>query len=651
MKKIFSVLCVIITTIISIQTTQIQAQSVPQWKVNLGREINWMKVTPVGVTIASTNEALFGLDPNTGKTLWKHDFLGKMKPEDYQPIEDTPLVAIIDQGFMVASHVILDVQTGRVVVKSRDLDFMVLNGRFEMPALGGIMFVGISKKGFLSLALIDVNSGQVKWRSDEINSKEALASAPALIDGGVVFATRKALYRLEGTTGKIQWRTEQKSDAGMAEQAPKEKTALGGLGGSLGGFANMTKAFKSTETGKFLASVGLYYAPKEDQFFYASDKIVSMVDAKSGRFLWDDPVKLDGKVTQFMALESGVIIATGGKGPEIHLLDYQGNRKWGKNGPKLSGQVVDATLSSKGLVIAMENSRGKNSVSVLNYTNGEHVFGKRLKVDGQIADMQLTPKGVFYRTDEEMNIQSFETGKDLWDKSIKFKKGSMGCYKSNENYVYADGNVFKVNMEEGTVSPFLKGKVKMEEGEIPNGFRDGDDGFLLTASQNVIKVGYDGNVLFDVYHKSPDRSLAGKLVFGTIGVLAAAAMVEQSAKAGMARAGYDQSGGTSIYSANQQADFHDRQAHNWGNVAGSAFAEAGKRFKASKSFKNSQVILTEDAEDGGKKGTGFVKVNKKTGKNESGVIINDKRPEYEFDEVDNKIYYKSAKAEVSCFKL
>jgi outer membrane protein assembly factor BamB len=626
-------------------------QSSLKWKVNVGKEVNWMKVTPMGVTIVSTKEALIGLDPNTGQTLWKHDFLGKMKPEDYQPIEDTPLVAIIDQGFMVANHVIMDVQTGRIIVNSKELDFGMLHGRFEMPALGATLFIGNSKKNDLSLALIDITSGQVKWKNDEIKITEQLSSAPIFIDNGIIFATRKALYRLDSQTGKIQWRIEQKSEAGMAEQAPKEQSALGKLGGGLGGLASMGKALKSTETGKFVASVGLYFAPKEGQFFYASNKIVSLVEARTGRFLWDDPVKLDGKVTQYIPLEAGVIIATGGKSPEIHMLDYQGNRKWGKNGPNLSGQVIDATLASKGLVIAMENSKGKNSISVLNYQTGEHVFGKRLKVDGQIEDLQLTPKGVFYRTTEEMNIQSFDTGKDLWDKSIKFKKGSLGCYKGKKNYVFGDGNIFEVNMDEGTVAPFIKGKVKMEEGEMPTSLRDGGDGFLLSAAQNVIKLGYDGSIMFDKYYRSPDRSLAGKLVFGTIGVIAAAAVIEQSAKAGMARSGYDVSGGTSIMSPRNQADYHEQQSRNWGKVASGAFAEAGKRFKASKSFKDSQVILTEDAEDGGKKGTGFVKINKKSGKQEGAVIIDDKRPEYEFDDVDNKIYYKSAKSEVACYKL
>ncbi len=85
---------------------------------------------------------------------------------------------------------------------------------------------------------------------------------------------------------------------------------------------------------------------------------------------------------------------------------------------------------------------------------------------------------------------------------------------------------------------------------------------------------------------------------------------------------------------------------SYGAVADAAFTEMMKRFKATKATENASFILTKV--DGG---VALVKVDKDTGATLDEIVIKDKDPMYEVDDVEGILYFKSKGNTIQAFKL
>jgi len=75
-----------------------------------------------------------------------------------------------------------------------------------------------------------------------------------------------------------------------------------------------------------------------------------------------------------------------------------------------------------------------------------------------------------------------------------------------------------------------------------------------------------------------------------------------------------------------------------------------KRFKASTNTAGHKYILTK-VESDGEKGPGLVKVSKATGEVVGKIVLKDKKPMYEVDEFENKLFYVKDKKEIICYDL
>lgn len=605
------------------------------WKTSFPRGINWQRMTDAGILVVSTDDALYGLNPENGQKLWQHEFLKKLKEERYDPIENSPLVALVDKrGLMSMDHVILDVVSGKVLCNTGEMGFRTVEMRTELPPLGGILFLGLNKTGRKVMTLVDAGVGHAKFTQElkDFSGTEMFAGRPFVQNGDILIVSNKAIFRFNGQTGEKVWEIEQKSP--NAEMIV-DKSA--GFGASMSNSLNPRyRYFTQIRPGR-----------DKNSFFYTSKKYVNSFDFATGKALWADPVKVGGEIVETIYDNDGFIVAT--DDPEIIMLDYQnGTRLWGK-GPKLKGTLSFYNYCDKGLLISMASSRGKNSLSILDLKSGQHVFDKPNKVDGQIVDLQLTPKGIFYRTTEEVNFQSLETGKDLWDKSMKLREGNVACQKDYLQWIYSDKKLFEVNLQSASMKEFVADKVKLNEKEAPSGFQVRNDGILLTSSQNLVKFGFAGNVMYSQYFHSPTASTAGKIFGGIMAVGGTMLAVSAAANAGYAR-GATASGGRTYEVDNYIRD-QERAQQMWSAVASAGFAMMNKRFKASAQTENFQAILTDDANDGTQKGVGLVKVNKDNGKVEAVVILGDKKPTYDLDEIGGLMYYRSKDNEITAFKF
>lgn len=612
-----------------------KAETPSFWKTSFPRGINWQRMTDVGILVVSTDDALYGLNPENGQKLWQHEFLKKLKEERYDPIENSPLVALVDKrGLMSMDHVILDVVSGKVLCNTGEMGFRTVEMRTELPPLGGILFLGLNKYGKKIMTLVDAGDGHAKFTQElkDFGGTEMFAGRPFVMNGDILVVSNKAIFRFNGQTGEKVWEIEQKSPNA---EIIVDKSA--GLGASMANSLNP----------KFRYFTQIRPGRDKNSFFYTSKKYVNSFDFATGKALWADPVKVGGEIVETIYDNGGFIVAT--DDPEIIMLDYQnGTRLWGK-GPKLKGTLSFYNYCDKGLLISMESSRGKNSLSILDLKTGQHVFDKPNKVDGQIVDLQLTPKGIFYRTTEEVNFQSLETGKDLWDKSLKLKEGNVACQKDYLQWIYSDKKLFEVNLQSASMREFVADKVKLNEKEAPSGFQVRNDGILLTSSQNLVKFGFAGNVMFSQYFHSPTASTAGKIFGGIMAVGGTMLAVAAAANAGYAKGAT--AGGGRTYEVDSYIRQQEQAQQMWSAVASAGFAMMNKRFKASAQTENYQAILTDDANDGSQKGVGLVKVNKDNGKVEGTVILGDKKPVYDLDEIGGLMYYRSKDNEITAFKF
>ncbi|MBB6003351.1 PQQ-binding-like beta-propeller repeat protein [Arcicella rosea] len=640
MKKLilFIGLCLVNIFLVtsSVQAYRLAKAETPSfWKTSFPRGINWQRMTDVGILVVSTDDALYGLNPENGQKLWQHEFLKKLKEERYDPIENSPLVALIDKrGLMSMDHVILDVVSGKILCNTGEMGFRTVEMRTELPPLGGVLFLGLNKTGRKVMTLVDAGDGHAKFTQElkDFGGTEMFAGRPFVQNGDILIVSNKAIFRFNGQTGEKVWEIEQKSPNA---EIIVDKSA--GFGASMSNSLNPKyRYFTQIRPGR-----------DKNSFFYTSKKYVNSFDFATGKALWADPVKVGGEIVETIYDNGGFIVAT--DDPEIIMLDYQnGTRLWGK-GPKLKGTLSFYNYCDKGLLISMESSRGKNSLSILDLKTGQHVFDKPNKVDGQIVDLQLTPKGIFYRTTEEVNFQSLETGKDLWDKSLKLKEGNVACQKDYLQWIYSDKKLFEVNLQSASMKEFVADKVKLNEKEAPSGFQVRNDGILLTSSQNLVKFGFAGNVMYSQYFHSPTASTAGKIFGGIMAVGGTMLAVSAAANAGYARGAT--AGGGRTYEVDSYIRGQEQAQQMWSAVASAGFAMMNKRFKASAQTENYQAILTDDANDGNQKGVGLVKVNKDNGKVEATVILGDKKPVYDLDEIGGLMYYRSKDNEITAFKF
>lgn len=628
----------------------------PVWKAKFTSTVNWQKMTPSGMLIVSANDGLYGVDNSNGQVKWKVDFLTDLKEENYDPIENSPYVAIVKRG-MFPEHVIIDAATGRVICKTKDMEFARVQKRFEIPRLGGILFYGFNKMNKGQMVLVNAASGNVLWRQEKLfdSNSEIITAAPyAVADDAFVISTTKMIYKLNGNTGEVMWKQEMKTPP----PALAEAEGFGAFGGKGNALANSNATSTSAEFFKY---------KNPNLIYFASHTVMTAFDIAGGKEVWKR-AELESPVAQIIFDDRGILLCTddsrapktdaeghvkkshglmgkltsgGGSGKAfINLYDPEtGAQKWSGGELDLAGSVVFYSYSGNKLCIATEKSKGQNAVNVIDLDAGKPAIPKQLKVDGTIVDVRMLPQGLLYRTTEETNILDLNTGKDIWAKSIKYKDGGLGVDKDNLTYFNGDGTLYVMDNTTGQFKSFPN-MYKFDGKEAPGSCELRSNGVLFTSSQNLTLVDFNGSQVYKVYKPAPGISTFGKIMNGAMAATSMAVAARQSYISGYARG----------VGATSTADDYQRSANSWSGVAAASLNEISKRFKASKSTENYQSILTKTS-DGEDKGVGIVRINKDNGKEEAAVVLNNKKPVYELDPASNMVYYLSGSDEISAFKF
>jgi hypothetical protein len=592
----------------------------PDFTYKLGGKITFMKLTDAGVLVVANGEGLVGIKPGASQPHFNFTSYGKVKPEEMDFIPMSPYLVVSQGGFMTAKKSVIDFVSGKKMFGTEDNGWKFTNRCDVMLPQNKLVVLGSRKSGAMAIGLYDLATGKEESLI-ELNDPKKVGSVasipqfsgrPTIIGNGLLVPTTKNLIQINTQTGKIDWTT--KTDDITWVVADESGTEI--------------YCFEERPNG-------------DTKIFKVSNK---------GEILWKEGQKLKGRVVNFQILPQGLAvvsnvdnsgksgiakIAASASESKIMMLSAKDGEDLWEKAPKTKGYVQHFYVMEDGILFGIQEG-GINKISF----GGTPLFKKPLKTGENIHTMAMTPKGMIYITDSDANIIDLKTGESIWNKPIQYKKAkavSSTYDKKNKRYLISTGEeMMAIDENSGDVSTLAS--YKFNEKEVPGSLTSRDGGLLLTSSQNIMMLNFDGSQKFHEYYKSPGKSTAGKIFAGVMGVASVAVASSAALTAGANK--------NSLGDYNSYGERAKIVQDGFSDIASASFTEMSKRFKATSATENYQYILTMlDS------GVGLVKINKDNGSKEKEVLLKDKKPEYEVDEIGGMLYYQKDGATIYAFDL
>ena len=477
------------------------------------------------------------------------------------------------------------------------------------------------KGGAMAVGIYDLATGKEEGLVELNDPKKVTVGSsipqfsgrPVIVGDGLLVPTTKSLMRIDVANGKVLWTNKDVDDITW---------------------------ITSDVSGKEI------YTFEERQ---NGDTRIHKISS-TGTILWEKERKIKGKVSRFEILPQGLAVvsdvdnsgksglaklASSASESKIAFLNAtDGSDLWEK-APKTKGYIQHFYILEDGILFGLFEG-GINKISF----DGNPLFKKPLKTGENIHTMALTPKGMIYITDTDADIINLKTGESIWSKPIKYKKAKSvaSAYdKEHKRYLISTGEeLVAIDENSGDISTLAT--YEFEGKESPSKVIMRKDGILLSSEQNMMMLGFDGKKKFHEFYKAPGKSAAGAIFAGVMGVVSVAMSAATAAEAQQNR--------NSLGSYTSYGESLMDSSGDFAAAASASFAEIGKRFKATAATLNYQFILTKLDN-----GIGLVKVSKDTGKVEKEIVIEDKKPEYEVDEIGGFLYYQSNDKTIQAFDL
>lgn len=661
-------------------TANAQPKTAPSWSAKFRTPINWQRVHSLGYLIVSTNDGLYGVNPDDGKVIWENKVFAALNPEYYQEVEGTEFLTIAYQAekpSAIPMQAIIHVGTGKVLFDSKAEQIGVLS-RHVLPRSGKLLVIGARPKTLsASLFMYDIISGKQLWANDDmfkvddagakgflgklqvmgqqLSNLQSLTGEPLELDDTSVIITHpNYVIRLQTADGKVIWKNSiQPSIRAEIHFSPYKKGVV------------FVGTDVESDTGSGFTSTSNQGQPQKyyTNLYYA-------FDLQHGAPLWKEPAKENDRLNQIIVHERGIIICPrSSQKPTINLISYEtGKTMWGNKGKgiKAQGSVVSYIPTEKGLLIttafdnAWNNKAEEFYLNVLDPNTGALKYDKSIKLKGDLVSTELVPKGLLFITTKEVNILDTQSGALVWGNSIEagnsFNSDKVRPFPTGEKgdgkmFVYSpkEKSIFEIDKQAGTFRKITAAKIEFEGKEMPHTIDVVNDGLVLSSDQNVMKIGFDGLLKFYKYYPAPRQPALMRALL--------AAQAVRAAYIGAAASAYS----AAFAGASQKTS--DPEGKALGQELSRGFGELGKagfayssqamkafnaRFKASMNTPSFVMMMTTQD----KKGNQLVQVNKTNGEIASAVDIkNDREPEYDVDQIYNYVYYRPNGSEIVCYKL
>ena len=623
--------CLVLALLINAFT--IKAQN-PNTVYNLGAKINEMTLTVGGILIVATDDGLTGIKPSQNEPIFTFNTFGKLKPEETDFIPNSPYIVVSQgadsklAGLTKTKRAVIDYMSGAVIFNSETDNWNQIYTCNVILPDNKLVVSGIQKEGDKfekitpKVAVYDLSTKKLEYSFflDKpgrvgVAKSVGVTGTPLLLKDFIIVPTAQGLIA-KSHTGADLWENKINNINWMV--ADKTGTEIYG--------------FETTTNGK-------------------NTRIHKI--GKDGATLWKDDRKVQGNISNFEITSKGLavvsdkndggsssVLATKNESEIAFLSAATGEDVWDK-APKTKGYVQHFYIQEDGILFGIQEG-GINKISF----DGKAVFKKPLKTGENIMIMAETPQGLIYITSEDANIVNLKTGDEVWKKPLKYKNSTAvaSTYdsKNNRYLIAADETVFSIDGNSGDISEIAK--TKFEEKEMPNTLEIKNDNIFLSSSQNMALLDSKGKEIYHEYYKSPGKSGFVKVLAGVVAVASTAMAMAHAAKAGANRSGFGNSNDLNSY--NDYGKENQRAADMFASIGSASFNVMSQRFKATSATENAQFILTKLND-----GVGIVKVSKNTGKVDKEIILNDKKPEYQIDELEGVLYYKANNSTINAYKL
>ena len=491
------------------------------WTTKFSNEVSWQSIAPdgtlivgshVGLAQGSRYTSIVGIDTQNGSARWKYPAVtpatGVMVVIDgISPVPNTPFIKL-DCSYPAGMLVIIDPSDGHVVIDIGKEQITNLEG-YDFLLESGHLWVSGIVSGERSISLFDLRDGKKVWTNSEFLKEKSKAvsklnkfnALPAGLGGGTVdtqpvkllgrpinhgpgamiLATRNGVFHVQLANGNIDWEAEipdpNKGKAIKVEVDPNYAKLVNGPGENF-----------------YVIKAGFMIACR-----YAD-----------GKPAWSNMVKSSGPIDNIIYDPKGLILCPGSGNTKgalasgyLKLVNPRtGEEYWG-DGIKFSGgAITDYLYTDKGLAVVMANSNGKNMINIVDVDAGKFVLPKPVNVDGIVQYIELTPKGLLYKSNNEVNILGLENDKPLL--ALPKSKGDAPILTLNSGdmfYYYSDdeGRIYQISKTEGTSKALNKAKIEFQGKEQPQYMEQRADGIAIFSEQNAMLISASGEVKYAVY--------------------------------------------------------------------------------------------------------------------------------------------------------
>lgn len=363
------------------------------------------------------------------------------------------------------------------------------------------------------------------------------------------------------------------------------------------------------------AANGLYFVTESD----INKSYLHKIDPAGNRTT-QKPVKLEANTHEMTFTSNGLLLRMmDTKNSYFQMYNTQTAESIWEKPTDIKGSIFQ-TIKTDTFYVYASNDGLINS---LDLATGKTQLKKEIKTGAWFKNVILLENDLlFYITSTNMGIANLKTG-EYEKEPVKFKKATnliTAFDAKNDRFVVSSGTELFFVSKDGTATKILD--LDFKEDETPTKIEFRTSGILIGAKQTNILIDYNGKQIYESYYKAPGQSLAAKIALGALTV----ALAQQSVGQNMAGNNKD---------ANQSA----------GAASGMA-GEFSKKFSATKETKDFLYVLTKLEE-----GVGLVKLNKDTGEKLAELLLKDKKPEYEVDELFGVLYFKKDNKEIVSFDL
>ncbi|HLW51007.1 MAG TPA: PQQ-binding-like beta-propeller repeat protein [Sphingobacteriaceae bacterium] len=598
----------------------------PDFTYDMGGKINFMQLSDAGVLVVAGNGGLAGINPHADAPHFVFKEYGRVKAEEIDFVPYSPYLVVSQGGLTSSKKSVIDIITGKTLFATEENGWRNISELQVFLPQNKLVVVGNrsnKERNVLAVGVYDLESGQQEVLASldpnvgKVRSGNAVplsSGRPFLTVNSILVPTTKKLVSVDLNSGEIRW------EADVDKIAWMYADALG----------NEIYTFEERSNG---------------------DTRIQKVSS-DGKVLWDKERKIKGKVSKFEILPQGLAVVSdvdnsgksgiarftaGRSESKIAFLNAANGEDLWEKAPQTKGYVQHFYVMDDGILFGIY-SGGINKISF----DGNTLFKKPLSTGENIHTMASTPRGLIYITDTDAGIVNLSTGEPIWDKPIKYKKAKAvaSAYdEGNKRYLLSTGDeIVAIDEDSGNITTLAD--IDFKEKEAPTSLIVRDDGLLLSSSQNLSLFEFDGKKKYHTYHKSPGQSGFVKVASGVLAVASVAVAASAAFQGGMYGT-YPNSSMLNSY-GNQMKIVQD----GFSDIATVSFQTMNKRFRATAATENAQFILTSL-----NSGVGLVKVNKSTGEVDKEILLKDRKPVYEVDELGGILYYKAKDSQIVAFVL